>query len=125
MQLIEKQITASYLKAVDTLSPDAENDAQELIRHNITNDIINISDFAHDIDNEVYVLMTNGDTPYHLALDSGHFNIAIYWAGLFKGVRLDEHDIEKVVDNLKYYVVVNGGPAEFIDDLGETVEASN
>ena len=124
MQFITNKASTTHPNPSVPVSHLTNNDAKELILTNITNDIIQVSKFASDINDEVYALMAYCDIPDYVALDSMEFVTAIYWIGLLKGVELDAQDIEKIIDNLNYHVLVNGGSADFIDEDLELMEVN-
>lgn len=111
----------STLSVADTFSRNTDNDVQELIRVSITIDIINISYFIRDPNDEVCVLMTYEDEPCYMSLKSQEINTAINWIGRLKGVELEDHDINKIINNLYYYVLIADGDAEFIDDTFQSL----
>ena len=121
MQLIENQIAASNKKAFDTLPRNTENDAQELIRHNITNTMIQTSEFARDANDEVCILMFATDTPYYIPLYSREISAVIHWIGLIYGVKLEVNDINKVIGDLQHYIVVESGNAEFMEETFQSM----
>jgi len=121
VKFIHKDITATHLNTSESYSDSTVNDAKELIHTKITKTMIHTSEFARDINDEVCVLMFTTDTPYYIPLYSRETSAVIYWIGLENGVKLEISDINKVIDDLQHYVVIDSGNAEFMEETFQSM----
>ena len=120
MKFINEKIHAS-LCGPESSRHHTDHDIKELIRIKVTNTMIHTSEFARDIDDEVCVLMFATDTPYYLPLYSREISAVIHWIGLVNGVKLEVNDINKVIDDLQHYIVVECGNAEFMEETFQSM----
>ena len=99
------------------------NPAKQLIRSDIAESMIRVSEFTHDMHDEVYVVMTHAETPTYLPMHSKEVESAIYWVGLVSGVKLDVDDICDIIEELTYYAIVKDGKTCFLEDDSQNVKA--
>lgn len=123
MNFINKEAPVIPASVAESISQRSDNDFQALILANITSDIIRASVFARDENDEVYALVVYYDEADWATIYSREFETSIYWFGRLKGVSLDAGDIEIIIDNLRYYVVVSDNYDEFIVKHDEALEA--
>ena len=120
MKFLENTIPST--ECTETHPGCTHNPAKQLIRSNIKEKIILRSEFARDAKDEVYMIMSEVETPHYLSLSSKEIETAIYWVGLVSGVKLDADDICNIVDELNHYIYLEGGEAIFIDDVIKSSE---
>ena len=121
MKFIDKEVFTIPQYLTESISKQTDNSAHALVLTSITSDIIQVSKFARDIDDEVCVLMFATDTPYYIPLYSREFSAIIYWIGLVNGVKLEVNDINKVIGDLQHYIVVESGNAEFMEETFQSM----
>ncbi len=101
---------------VDTYLEYTTNPLQEIILTKIGLTIMHTSDFARGTNDEVYLIMPNADSQQYLPVFSNEVNAVIYWLGLICGVKLEAHEINKVINQLTHHVICEGCGATFLDD---------
>lgn len=99
------------------------NPAKQLIRSDIVETMIRISEFARDSEDEVYLVMPEVESSYYLPLQSKEVEIAIYRVGLVRGVKLDIDDIRNIVEELTQHIYCKRGKVTFLGDVSPSMEA--